>query len=148
MTEWLTENLVHVLGWVAGLVLFAFVFGRRFQKLEDADARMATALTALTETVGALANSVNGANGNAALSRSLDHFALTLGAVVTRVASTEERVGLHEVRLARLDEMRASIDKSIMDFYDRKWDPLTEQVAAMRDAINRIDVRLAENHRG
>lgn len=115
----------------------------RIQRLEDTDERMTDAIASLTESVGKLTELAHGNNGNLSLSRALETVAQGLAALTSRQGHTEAQIQLHEVRLARLDEMRSMFEERARDFYMRKWDPLTVQVGDILRSLSDIKDAMA-----
>lgn len=120
-----------IVGWVGTVVALSFLFGKRLQHLEDQDATLTKNVESLSQTVKALADHVNGQHGNASLSRAIEALTASTTAANGRLTSLETAIQLHEVRLARMDEMRSTIEERWKDFYDRKWDPLLSRINAM-----------------
>lgn len=104
MNEWIAENAATVIGWLGGLVMFGFVFGRRFQRLEDADTNLARTIDGLAKTVDGLVTAVHGHTGNAALARALEKLAEALEDTTSRTGSTERSVDRLDARVTRVEE--------------------------------------------
>lgn len=80
---WLEANIIAVVGWLGAILGLAFLFGRRFSRLEATDAR-------LTETVATLS--------------------LAMAQMTESLHATAQA---HDVRLTRLEEARASVDERL-----------------------------------
>lgn len=130
ISEWLSQNFVTVLGWVGGLAVFGFYFGRRLQSLEDADRNLAQSLATLTATVTTLTEAMSGANGNGALSRAIGSLSETLREKSASMKSLENRVAEHDVRLSKLDNVLVQLDA------------LSSQMRENTSLLARIDERL------
>lgn len=133
-------------GWVGSLLALSFAFGRRVQRLEDADTRLTNAVEALTKVV-------NGHSGNLALAAATKAATDALAELARRQSMseaeflrrhdfTETHIHLHEVRLARLDEMRGALETAVRDFYERKWDPLVAHTSTLQAQLQAMSLQL------
>ncbi len=149
--SWVEDNAVAIIGWLGTLIVFSFLFGKRLSKLENADDSLAKAVTVLTDgqkdlsdAVQALTAHVNGHSGNAVLSHSIDALTASLSILGQRITDTEKAIGLHEARLARLDEMR--------NYITEQFASLSSSVGEMKITLMKLEVQSAirdrENQHG
>lgn len=131
MNDWIAANGVTVIGWIGGLAVFGFYFGRRFQSLEDADRSLAVSVKVLAKTVETLSESVNGQNGNGVLARALENLSTALRDKGATVDSLQERVADHAIRLAKLDAVVTQLDM------------LACQLREQNTLLTRIDERVS-----
>ncbi len=121
----LDKDIVILVGWVGTIIAFAFLFGRRLQKLESADEQLSSAIAALTVTVNELGK--------------------------TRLTANESTTHLHEVRIARLEETRATTNEKLSALGDQ----LSEVSAALHAVSNMVarldqqlgDIKIRLSHR-
>lgn len=113
----LDKDIVILVGWVGTIVAFAFIFGRRLQKLESADEQLAKAITALTGTVNEVVHS--------------------------RVTANEATSHSHEVRLARLEEMRASTNEKLTALAEQLAN-LSSELRVVSTMVARVDQQIAD----
>lgn len=113
----LDKDIVVLVGWVGTIITFAFIFGRRLQKLESADDQLAQAIAALTITVNELGK--------------------------TRVSANEAATHTHEVRIARLEETRATTNEKLAALGDQLSE-LSSAMHVVSNMVARVDQQISD----
>ena len=103
MSQWISDNSTTLLGWLFGAVGLVFFLGRIVQGVKTQTTQLSENVTRLNTTVSELSAFVHGQNGNAALAKSLDNLSQTLTVMGERIMSSEARINVHDVRLAKID---------------------------------------------
>lgn len=143
MIDWIRDNAGTVLGWIGGLAVVAFVFGRRFSDLESADKSLAANVAELATKVGLLSDAVNGQNGNAMLARSVDALTAGLTSIGSRLADHDGKFGKIDVKLSEFDSMRQAFEFRAGDFVHSKWEPLVEVIKGLQASLHEQNLVLA-----
>jgi chromosome segregation ATPase len=117
MAEWLEKNAAVLVGWLGTIAFFAFVFGRKLQKLESTDSELAKAIAALTVTLNEIVSS--------------------------RVSANEASTHAHEVRLARLEEMRASTNEKLTSLAETLA-LLSNELRVVSTMVTRVDQQISD----
>lgn len=101
MGEWLQNNAPTIIGWFGGLIMFGFVFGRRFQRIESGEKSLAKALDNLADAITNLTARTNDMERRAA------EFAVRLDRTETAVADIRDlarQLQAQQTLLARIEE--------------------------------------------
>lgn len=115
--DWLEKNAAVLVGWIGTIAVFAFIFGRRLQKLESTDDQLAKAIAALTTTINDVVHS--------------------------RVATAEAATHAHEVRLARLEEMRATTNEKLTALAEALTS-LSNELRVVSTMVTRVDQQISD----
>lgn len=109
MNEWLQTNAATLIGWVGGLIVFGFIFGRRFQRIESGEASLAKALDNLADAITHLTARTNDVERRAAeVSVRLDRAESAIG----DIRDLARQLQAQQTLLARIEERLISITKT------------------------------------
>lgn len=119
--DWIAEHAAPIIGWIASLVALAFLGGKRLSKLESTDAKLQDTVSGLTALVTELGKAAAGVNG-------------------ARIAGNEQAIQMHEVRLARLEEMRGAFDQRLVAIAEQ-LSALGADIKAMSHTLSSVEAR-------
>lgn len=108
METWIANNAATLIGWIGGLIVFGFLFGRRFQRIESGEAALAKALDNLADAISHLTSRTSDVERRAA------EFAIRLDRTESAIAEIRDlarQVQAQQTLLARVEERLIVITK-------------------------------------